>query len=193
MLQLVLSGVAMGSIYALVALGFVLLYNATNVINFAQGELVALGAYLCVFAAAALGLSYLPGLGAALVAMAVIAPVLFFLAFYPLRDRSLLVGVVGTIGIGIALKNLLLLIAGPLRDTGHGASPHAEGIHRHSGGRLRQHSGRDRRGHVRRRARHADGSLPFQHLPGRVHLPRLHPRHHAAADRLLRRAGRCPR
>jgi branched-chain amino acid transport system permease protein len=117
MLQLVLSGVAMGSIYALVALGFVMLYNATNVINFAQGEIVALGAYLCVFAAAALGLSYLPGLGAALVAMIVIAPVLFFLAFYPLRDRSLLVGVVGTIGIGIALKNLLLLVAGPLPRT----------------------------------------------------------------------------
>jgi branched-chain amino acid transport system permease protein len=117
MLQLILSGVAMGSIYALVALGFVMLYNATNVINFAQGEIVALGAYLCVFATAALGLSYLPGLSAALAAMLVVAPVVFILGYYPLRERSLLVGVVGTIGIGIALKNLLLLVAGPLPRT----------------------------------------------------------------------------
>lgn len=117
MLQLLLSGVAMGAIYALVALGFVMLYNATNVINFAQGEIVALGAYLCVFAAAALGLPHVGALGAAVVAMAVAAMALFFLAYYPLRDRSLLVGVVGTIGIGIALKNLLLLVAGPLPRT----------------------------------------------------------------------------
>lgn len=117
MLQLIFSGIAMGSIYALVALGFVMLYNATNVINFAQGEIVALGAYLCVFAVAAFGLPLVPALGVAIVAMMVVAPLLFILAYYPLRDRSLLVGVVGTIGIGIALKNLLLLIAGPLPRT----------------------------------------------------------------------------
>ena len=117
MLQLIFSGIAMGSIYALVALGFVMLYNATGVINFAQGELVALGAYLCVFAIAAFGLPPLLSIGAALLAMLVLAPILFLLAYYPLRDRSLLVGVVGTVGIGIALKNLLLLVAGPLPRT----------------------------------------------------------------------------
>jgi branched-chain amino acid transport system permease protein len=117
MLQLISSGVAMGSIYALVALGFVMLYNATGVINFAQGELVALGAYLCVFAIASFGLPPLLSIGAAVLAMLVLAPILFLLAYYPLRDRSLLVGVVGTVGIGIALKNLLLLVAGPLPRT----------------------------------------------------------------------------
>ena len=117
MLQLIFSGVAMGSIYALVALGFVMLYNATGIINFAQGELVALGAYLCVFAIAAFGLPPLLSIGIAILAMLVLAPVLFLLAYYPLRDRSLLVGVVGTIGIGIAVKNLLLLVAGPLPRT----------------------------------------------------------------------------
>lgn len=117
MLQLIVSGVAMGSIYALVALGFVMLYNATGIINFAQGELVALGAYLCVFAIAAFGLPPLLSIGVALLAILVLAPILFLLAYYPLRDRSLLVGVVGTVGIGIALKNLLLLIAGPLPRT----------------------------------------------------------------------------
>jgi branched-subunit amino acid ABC-type transport system permease component len=46
MSQILLSGVAMGCIYALVALGFVLIYNATGGLNFAQGELVMLGAFL---------------------------------------------------------------------------------------------------------------------------------------------------
>jgi len=113
-LQLLLNGVAMGCIYALVALGFVILYNATGIINFAQGEIVATGAYLCLFAMSGLGFSLLPALGAAILMMLVVAAGLFVLAYYPLRDRSVLVGVVGTIGVGIALKNLLHLVAGPL-------------------------------------------------------------------------------
>ena len=69
----------MGSIYALVALGFVMFYNATGVINFAQGELVALGAYLCVFAIAAFGLPPLLSIGVALLVMMILAPILFLL------------------------------------------------------------------------------------------------------------------
>ncbi|MEK6208042.1 MAG: branched-chain amino acid ABC transporter permease, partial [Chloroflexota bacterium] len=45
-LQLAIQGIALGAIYALIALGFVIVYKATQVINFAQGELVLLGAYL---------------------------------------------------------------------------------------------------------------------------------------------------
>ena len=47
LLQLLLSGLAAGSIYALVAIGFVLIYKATDVVNFAQGEMMMVGAYLC--------------------------------------------------------------------------------------------------------------------------------------------------
>ncbi len=48
-LQLVLSGLAVGSVYAIVALGFVIIYKATDVFNFAQGELMTLGAFICYF------------------------------------------------------------------------------------------------------------------------------------------------
>ena len=47
-IQLVITGIVIGSIYALVALGFVLIYKSTSVINFAQGELLMLGAYICL-------------------------------------------------------------------------------------------------------------------------------------------------
>ena len=46
-IQIVVSGLALGSIYALIALGFVIIYKATDVFNFAQGELMMVGAYLC--------------------------------------------------------------------------------------------------------------------------------------------------
>jgi branched-chain amino acid transport system permease protein len=46
-LQLVINGLVVGSIYSLVALGFVIIYKATKVVNFAQGELVLVGAYIC--------------------------------------------------------------------------------------------------------------------------------------------------
>ena len=47
-IQSLISGIVVGSIYALIALGFVLIYKSTAVINFAQGELLMFGAYLCL-------------------------------------------------------------------------------------------------------------------------------------------------
>ena len=46
-LQLIINGLVVGSIYSLVALGFVIIFKATKVVNFAQGELVMVGAYVC--------------------------------------------------------------------------------------------------------------------------------------------------
>ena len=66
LLQLTLSGIALGCIYALIALGFVLIYKATETVNFAQGELMMLGA----FAGLALMLLGLPFWAAALIATA---------------------------------------------------------------------------------------------------------------------------
>jgi len=60
MIQLILNGLAMGSIYALVALGIVVIANAVNVVNFAQGENVMLGAYVAATMTLALGLPILP-------------------------------------------------------------------------------------------------------------------------------------
>jgi len=47
-LQLVITGIVIGSIYSLLALGFTLIYKATGVVNFAQGELLLVGAYICL-------------------------------------------------------------------------------------------------------------------------------------------------
>jgi branched-chain amino acid transport system permease protein len=69
-LQLMISGVAQGCIYGLIALGFVLIYKATETVSFAQGELMMLGAFLRPGLHDAAGLSVLAGGAQAIAAMA---------------------------------------------------------------------------------------------------------------------------
>ena len=69
-IQLVISGLAQGCIYGLIALGFVLIYKATETVNFAQGELLMLGAFAGLFATTVLGLPYWLALIAAMAATA---------------------------------------------------------------------------------------------------------------------------
>ena len=61
-LQTILSGISIGCIYGLVALGFVLIFKATEVINFAQGEMMVLGAFIALTLINVFGLSYWAGL-----------------------------------------------------------------------------------------------------------------------------------
>jgi branched-chain amino acid transport system permease protein len=104
-LQLLLSGVATGSIYALAALGFTLLWQASGTINFAQGEFVMLPAFI-MLAFAATGLPLL----AAFVCTCVVAVVVLGWAFKrgiadPLLKFGLMPIVVATIGLSIAMRN----------------------------------------------------------------------------------------
>jgi branched-chain amino acid transport system permease protein len=121
-LQLLVSGLAVGSIYALVALGFVLIYNAVGVVNFAQGEFVMLPSYLAVTfllpAVTVFGTIVhwqLPVIAAYLLVLLLMAGfALLFnrIAYYPLRDRGWLPVVISTIGVSIFLRNLAQLTWG---------------------------------------------------------------------------------
>jgi len=112
MAQIIASGVAMGCIYALVGLAFILIYNASGGLNFAQGEFVMLGAF-AFFTATTIQLPYW---AAVVVSVGVIGGLgwLFqkFL-FYPLKDRSFLYFVIVTIGFSIFARNLALIVWGP--------------------------------------------------------------------------------
>jgi branched-chain amino acid transport system permease protein len=112
-LQLLFTGLGVGSIYALVALGFVLIYRATNVVNFAQGDFAMLGAFAMVVLCIDLGLPYWAGL---LITVALIAAfgALFNLGvYYPLRHRTFLPVIISTIGASILLENGVLAAYGP--------------------------------------------------------------------------------
>jgi branched-chain amino acid transport system permease protein len=102
----------MGCIYALVGLGFILIYNATNGLNFAQGELVMLGAFV-FYSMVSTGAPYLGAALATVVLMGIAGFAFQRLLFYPLRDRSFLAFIIATIGFSIFARNLALLIWGP--------------------------------------------------------------------------------
>lgn len=117
MAQLLLNGLAMGAIYALVALGFILIVNAVGVLNFAQGELLMLGAFIGVTTAVTLGLPVPLAILAMLLLMGVVGYLFQVVAYYPLRDKPLLTVIIATIGVSIALQNLAQVVWGayPLR------------------------------------------------------------------------------
>src|SRR5258707_15215465 len=100
--QFLVSGLTVGSVYALVALGFTLIYNGSDVINFAQGEFVMLGGMVTVFAAAAgvpLPLAALLAVAAA-VAVGMLLP---RLAIAPARGPSAVTLILITIGASVFL------------------------------------------------------------------------------------------
>jgi branched-chain amino acid transport system permease protein len=110
--QLLATGLAMGSIYALVALGFVLIFNAVNVVNFAQGEFVMVPAFVAVALMTALKLPFLLVYLITLIFMAFFGIVFQRVAYYPLRNRTFLPVIISTIGVSIFLKNAAQLVFG---------------------------------------------------------------------------------
>ncbi|MBN8534624.1 MAG: branched-chain amino acid ABC transporter permease [Rhizobiales bacterium] len=109
LLQFAFSGLTVGAVYALVALGFTLIYNASDVVNFAQGEFVMLGGMVTVF----LHLAGVPLPIAA--ALAIFATVLVGLALYafaidPARGSSAVTVIIITIGASIFLRGVAQVI-----------------------------------------------------------------------------------
>lgn len=111
LLQLLFSGLTLGSIYSLIALALVTTFNITGVLNLAQGEFVALGALL----AASLYAAGLPLAAAFLVSVALVAAlgaVIERAAIYPARESSALTLIIITVGLSISLRGLALLVWG---------------------------------------------------------------------------------
>ena len=104
-LQFAFSGLTVGAIYALVALGFTLIYNASDVVNFAQGEFVMLGGMVTVFAAAAGVPLPLAALLAIVVTVAV-GLLLHRLAIEPARAASPVTLIIITIGASILMRGV---------------------------------------------------------------------------------------
>jgi len=111
--QLLFTGLGIGAIYALVALGFVLLIRAASVVNFAQGEFSMLGAYAMVVLSDMLGVPYWEALPAAVVLMAGFGVLFAGATYWPLRHRGQMPVIISTIGASIFLANTVLALYGP--------------------------------------------------------------------------------
>ena len=111
--QLLVNGVALGAAYALVALGFVLVLNATSAVNFAQGDLVMAGGLLAVALAPLIPLPGIVLLPVVLVLMAGLGLLLALAAYLPLRRRPSVSVFISTIAVGIILQNGAAILFGP--------------------------------------------------------------------------------
>ena len=112
-LQLLFTGLGIGSIYALVSLGFVLLIRAASVVNFAQGEFSMLGAYLMVILANDVGVPYFIAIPVVIALMAAFGVLFAGAVYWPLRHRGQMPVIISTIGASILLANFVLATYGP--------------------------------------------------------------------------------
>ncbi len=110
--QYVISGLTTGSIYALIALGFTVVYNTCDIINFAQGEFAMFGGMLAVTFAAGLHLPLWAAVSLAIAATAVIGGAAALIAIYPLRRTSTLGLIILTIGLSIVMRGIAMMAWG---------------------------------------------------------------------------------
>ncbi len=110
--QQIVSGVALGCIYVLVALGFVLIYKATEVVNFAQGELMMLGAFFGYTFVVLLEFPFWLGLAAAVACMAALGGLIDRVVVRPIVGQPVFAIVIVTIGIGFVARSVVSFVPG---------------------------------------------------------------------------------
>ena len=118
-LQQLVNGITWGSVYALIALGYTMVYGILRLINFAHGDVFMLGAFLAYYAAGWLGVQVHPSWGGALLVLLVAmagAGIAGFLierfAYRPVRKSSRLTALITAIGVSLLLENGGLLVFG---------------------------------------------------------------------------------
>jgi branched-chain amino acid transport system permease protein len=112
-LQQLINGVVLGSTYALIALGYTMVYGIIELINFAHGEIYMFGAFVAMLLVTVYHLPFFLGLFIAMALAAVMGMTIEFLAYRPLRRAPRLAALISAIGASIFLQNLALLIMGP--------------------------------------------------------------------------------
>ena len=111
-LQLIISGIAQGCIYGLIALGFVLIYKATETVSFAQGELMMLGAFGGLACMTMLGFPYWLSIISSIAGMAIFGVLLERLVIRPILGQPAFSIVMLTIGVGYTARGLITMIPG---------------------------------------------------------------------------------
>ncbi len=105
-----LNGISLGSIYAIIALGYTMVYGIAKMLNFAHGDVIMIGAYVCFCTTSYLNLPPFAGILLAVVICTLLGVVIERLAYKPLRQAPALAVLITAIGVSYFLQNLALLI-----------------------------------------------------------------------------------
>ena len=111
-IQTLISGLSLGSIYALIALGYTMVYGIAKMLNFAHGDIIMIGAYAGIIAVVQMGLPPLIAVLLSILICALLGVLIEFLAYKPLRQAPPLSVLITAIGVSYFLENAALLIFG---------------------------------------------------------------------------------
>ena len=112
-LSYIIPGIMTGFVYALIALGFVLIYKCSGVLNLAQGELVLFGAYIFYALSVQVGAPLLVSIPGTLVFAIVLGLLVERLIMRPLIGQPILALIMVTLGIGVILRGVMIMVWGP--------------------------------------------------------------------------------
>lgn len=112
LIQTFISGLSLGSIYALIALGYTMVYGIAKMLNFAHGDIIMVGAYTCIVAVGTMNLPPVVAILLAIVVCALLGVAIEFLAYKPLRQAQPLAVLITAIGVSYFLQNVALLAFG---------------------------------------------------------------------------------
>jgi branched-chain amino acid transport system permease protein len=113
LLQYLVSGITLGSVYGMIALGFTLIHNATGIVNFSQGEFVTYGALIAITCSTTLGLPMPVAILVAVVAVTLLGALVERSTIRPARGSSVITLIIITIGVSILLRGIAMWIWGP--------------------------------------------------------------------------------
>ncbi len=111
-LQYLINGVSIGAVYAIIALGYTMVYGIAKMLNFAHGDVIMVGAYLSYSVTSYLGLPTVVGIGVAVIVCTLLGMLIEGLAYKPLRGVPSLAVLITAIGVSYFLQNAAQLIWG---------------------------------------------------------------------------------
>ena len=115
LIQLIVSGIAMGFIYALVGIEYTLIWNASGVLNFSHDKMITTGAY--IFGGTyilGLGMDFIPGILLSLITVALLGIVVARVIFIPLRNMTMIYTIIATVMLGKIIVEAIRLLWGPV-------------------------------------------------------------------------------
>ena len=107
-----INGLSLGSVYAIIALGYTMVYGIAKMLNFAHGDVIMIGGYVCFVSVMSLGLGAIPSILLAIIACTLLGILVERLAYKPLRQAPSLAVLITAIGVSYFLQNAALLIWG---------------------------------------------------------------------------------
>lgn len=111
-LSYLISGISLGSVYAIIALGYTMVYGIAKMLNFAHGDIIMVGGYISLIAMTSLGLPWYLALLVAMIVCTALGILIEKLAYKPLRHAASLAVLITAIGVSYLLQNAALLIFG---------------------------------------------------------------------------------